>query len=157
MRTVCEPKWCDGDFYQYFFWFTTTALRHLIKRPILASAFTLFIQFHFHRNSSVFEEFCKLKHPDMEWLICQSMLWWNLQWEWCCNHFHLIFKCRIKPNFSWVQLLKENSEQFASIVIPLKTQTRCCLTSVKRKSPQMSLGKSKGERFYWRGSIRYSP
>ena len=114
MRTVCEPKWCDGDFYQYFFWFTTTALRHLIKRPILASAFTLFIQFHFHRNSSVFEEFCKLKHPDMEWLICQSMLWWNLQWECCCNHFHPIFKCRIKPNFSWVQLLKENSEQFAS-------------------------------------------
>ena len=21
MHTLCEPKWCNGDFYRYFFWF----------------------------------------------------------------------------------------------------------------------------------------
>ena len=33
-----------------------------------------------------------LKHPDMKWLICRSMLRHWLTWE-CCNHFHLIFRC----------------------------------------------------------------
>ena len=37
-------------------------------------------------------DFELLKHPDMKWLICRSMLWYWLTWE-CCNHFHLIFRC----------------------------------------------------------------
>ena len=94
MHTVCEPKWCNGDFYQFFFWFTTIAFPHQIKRPILASAFSLLIHFHFHFFflNILYIDLRLLKHPDMKWLICRSMLRHWLTWE-CCNHFHLIFRC----------------------------------------------------------------
>ena len=47
-------------------------------------------------------------------------------------------------NFSWIQLLKENSEQFASIILPLETQTGQCW----QKKNWWVLPK---EIFWWRG------
>ena len=55
-------------------------------------------------------------------------------------------------NFSWIQLLKENSEQFASIILPLETQTGQCWQKkcfghvsrvLRRVLPQVT--------FWWRG------
>ena len=86
---------------KYFFWFTATAFPHLNKRSILAKTWKLFVDFYFHKSAS------KCEIVDVQPLP---------------SYFQM------QSNFG-LQLMKENSEQFASIILPLESQTRPFLMS----------------------------